>query len=237
MDGMGDALGRALGGFARALGLRGVVVLAWVALLTTVSAWVTLGARPGEIGSLLRAWRAVAARGVIRARDLARRAVDAAAARFGIRDADARRPTLGEVAEMTDVIRLGLTAGLSFDAALGLYCENRAGALSRRMARARLSWQMGMGTREDELMAAALDLGVRPLESFATAVGQALGLGAPLAATLAAQGREMRAAHRAEVERQIEQASVKLLIPTGTLILPALLLSIVGPLLAASGMI
>ena len=53
---------------------------------------------------------------------------------------------------------------------------------------------------------------------------------------LAAQSREIRAAHRAAVEREIERAPVKLLIPTGTLILPALLLSILGPLLGAGGM-
>ena len=70
-----------------------------------------------------------------------------------------------------------------------------------------------------------------------THLGQAHVLGAPLADTLARQGIEMRSAHRADVERQIERAPVKLLVPTGTLILPALLLSILGPLLAASGMI
>ena len=42
---------------------------------------------------------------------------------------------------------------------------------------------------------------------------------------------------RQHVEREIERAPVKLLIPTGTLILPALLLSIVGPLLAAADMV
>lgn len=77
---------------------------------------------------------------------------------------------------------------------------------------------------------------MRALETFAIAVSQALELGAPLAETLEGQGREMRAAHRAEVERRIERAPVKLIIPTGTLILPALLLSILGPLLAAGGM-
>ena len=55
-------------------------------------------------------------------------------------------------------------------------------------------------------------------------------------APTAAQSREIRAAHRAAVEREIERAPVKLLIPTGTLILPALLLSILGPLLGAGGM-
>ena len=145
--------------------------------------------------------------------------------------------TLGQIAEMIDVVRLGLSAGLSFDAALELFCAHRSSALAKRMERARLSWQMGIATRGEELERVARDLGERSLESFGIAVDQALSLGSPLSETLAAQGREMRAAHRAHVEREIERAPVKLLIPTGTLILPALLLSIVGPLLAASGMV
>lgn len=145
--------------------------------------------------------------------------------------------SLADISEMIDVVRLGLSAGLSFDAALEMYCAQRSGVLSRRMGQARLSWQMGLGTREEELSMAARDLGARPLESFAAAVSQALSLGAPLGETLAGQSREIRAAHRASIEREIERIPVKLLIPTGTLILPALLLSIVGPLLAASGML
>jgi tight adherence protein C len=94
-----------------------------------------------------------------------------------------------------------------------------------------------MASREDALAEVARVTHVRQLESFAAAVGQAHVLGAPLADTLSRQGIEMRSAHRADVERQIERAPVKLLVPTGTLILPALLLSILGPLLAASGMI
>ncbi|MFQ6859928.1 MAG: type II secretion system F family protein [Collinsella sp.] len=137
---------------------------------------------------------------------------------------------------MIDIVRLGLSAGLSFDAAVGMYCDGRSGGLSTRLARARVSWQSGLTTREEELQAVAHETGLRALEVFAVAVSQALELGAPLSETLEGQSREIRAAHRAEVERQIERAPVKLLIPTGTLILPALLLSILGPLLAASGM-
>ena len=141
------------------------------------------------------------------------------------------RVSLGEVSEMIDVVRLGLSAGLSFDAALEIFCANRRSVLALRLERACMAWQVG-----DELLAAARDLDVRALETFAITVGQALALGAPLAETLAAQSREIRAAHRAAVEREIERAPVKLLIPTGTLILPALLLSILGPLLGAGGM-
>ena len=144
--------------------------------------------------------------------------------------------SLGEVSEMIDVVRLGLSAGLSFDAALEIFCANRRSVLAVRLERACMAWQVGVGTREAELLAAARDLDVRALETFAITVGQALALGAPLAETLAAQSREIRAAHRAAVEREIERAPVKLLIPTGTLILPALLLSILGPLLGAGGM-
>ena len=135
------------------------------------------------------------------------------------------RVSLGEVSEMIDVVRLGLSAGLSFDAALEIFCANRRSVLALRLERACMAWQVGVGTREDELLAAARDLDVRALETFAITVGQAL-----------AQSREIRAAHRAAVEREIERAPVKLLIPTGTLILPALLLSILGPLLGAGGM-
>ena len=152
------------------------------------------------------------------------------------RDTSAPTATLGEVSEMIDVVRLGLSAGLSFDAALEIFCTHRSTPLAKRLDQARLCWQMGMGSREGELLRVARDLDVRALETFAVAVGQALALGAPLADSLAAQGREIRAAHRAAVEREIERAPVKLLIPTGTLILPALLLSILGPLLGAGGM-
>lgn len=145
--------------------------------------------------------------------------------------------TLSEVSEMVDVVRLGLSAGLSFDAALELFCANRSTKLSRALDVARISWQIGVSSRESELLGVAARMKVRALESFAVTVGQALALGSPLAEPLATQSREMRAAHRSEVERQIERAPVKLLIPTGTLILPALLLSILGPLLAAGGMV
>ena len=148
-----------------------------------------------------------------------------------------RKTSLSDVSEMTDIVRLGLLAGLSFDAALEMYCANKTGLLSRSLGRARMCWQTGMASREDALAEVARVTHVRQLESFAAAVGQAHVLGAPLADTLARQGIEMRSAHRADVERQIERAPVKLLVPTGTLILPALLLSILGPLLAAGGMI
>lgn len=156
--------------------------------------------------------------------------------RRGKGGAEETRTSLREVSEMIDVVRLGLSAGLSFDAALELFCTERTGALARALAQALFSWRVGLVTREEGLADVARTLDVRALETFANASSQAIELGAPLAETLHEQGREIKAAHRAAVEREIEKVPVKLLIPTGALILPALLLSIIGPLVAASGM-
>ena len=68
------------------------------------------------------------------------------------------RVSLGEVSEMIDVVRLGLSAGLSFDAALEVFCANRQSTLALRLERACMAWRVGVGTREDELLAAARDL-------------------------------------------------------------------------------
>ena len=209
-------------------------LVAAAAGLCTLSVFVATGFARAETRDIAAACAREAALVLAAAQTL----VDAVGARcrraLGVRGV--QPVTLGEVSEMIDVVRLGLSAGLSFDAALEVFCANRASLLAARLERARMAWQVGVGTREDELMAVARDLDVRALETFAITVGQALALGAPLAETLAAQSREIRAAHRAAVEREIERAPVKLLIPTGTLILPALLLSILGPLLGAGGM-
>ena len=110
-----------------------------------------------------------------------RSVVDALAARMkgAVGAGGPARVSLGEVSEMIDVVRLGLSAGLSFDAALEIFCANRRSVLALRLERACMAWQVGVGTREDELLAAARDLDVRALETFAITVGQALALGAP----------------------------------------------------------
>ena len=207
-------------------------LLAVTTAATSAATWLVCSWNAGDRAWLARWARERAAAFGAAARALARPLVE----RLMPHGAEGQVVSLGEVAEMIDVVRLGLSAGLSFDASLELYCAQRSGALASHLSRAMLSWRVGAGTREAELVCVARAVKLPVLESFALAVAQAIALGAPLADVLAVQEREIRARHRAEVERAIERAPVKLLIPTGTLILPALLLSILGPLLAASGM-
>ena len=206
-------------------------------VMASGSLWLLSGWDPVDRGETIGRWWRCCARTAAGAQGVVDRVLASFRARMGLLGRAGAAVGSGEVADMIDIVGLGLSAGLSFDAALSLYCDGRPGVLAGRLERALLSWQSGIASREEELGATARDLGARALEVFAAAVSQALELGAPLAEALAAQGVEIRAQHRAEVEREIERAPVKLLIPTATLILPALLLSILGPLLAAGGMI
>jgi len=77
-------------------------------------------------------------------------------------------------------------------------------------------------------------MGIAPLDRFVGVVTQALAFGSPLAATLEQQAQAIRDEQRAQMEEEIEQVPVRMLIPLGTLIVPAMLLAILGPLLGAS---
>ncbi len=145
-----------------------------------------------------------------------------------------RGSCLKQMPVMLDVVTLGLTAGLSFDSSLELYCQRYSDPLSRAMREAMLAWRLGTTSREEALSSVARRLGVSALERFAGVVSQALAFGSPLAATLEQQAQVIREEQKAQVEEEIERVPVKMLIPLGTLIVPAMLLAILGPLLGAS---
>lgn len=144
-----------------------------------------------------------------------------------------RARCLDELPELIDVVALGLSAGVSFDAALVIYCGRYRTGLATRFAEAMQSWRLGMSSRRDALRALSDRLGVPALTTFCETVTESLDFGAPLAKTLVDQAEAVRRARRSAVEEQIEKAPVKMLIPTGVLVLPAMLLAILGPLLAA----
>jgi tight adherence protein C len=87
-------------------------------------------------------------------------------------------------------------------------------------------------SREETLEGVAGRLDVAAVRRFASAVSEALAFGSPLARVLEQQADVLRDEQRSEVEEEIEKVPVKMLIPLGTLIVPAMLLSILGPLVA-----
>lgn len=60
---------------------------------------------------------------------------------------------------------------------------------------------------------------------------RSLRFGSSLAGSLEAAAAEARAEHRARLEERVAKAPVKMMMPTGALILPAMLLLVLGPVL------
>ncbi len=141
---------------------------------------------------------------------------------------------LRQMPDMLDVLTLGLSAGLSFDASLELYCDRCDNGLSHAFREALESWRMGVSTRDEALRRLSDELGIGALRRFADAVSQALAFGSPLAAVLEQQAQAIRDEQRSEMEERIEKVPVKMLIPMGTLIVPAMLIAILGPLLGSA---
>ncbi|MCH3942355.1 MAG: type II secretion system F family protein [Atopobiaceae bacterium] len=154
--------------------------------------------------------------------------------RLGPNEAEVRRECLRQMPELLDIVILGLSAGLSFDAALELYCSRYDTLLSHAFERAVRSWQMGLVSREEALHDLSDELGVGAIGRFASSVSEALAFGSPLASILGQQASAIREEQRMQMEEQIEKVPVKMLVPMGTLIVPAMLLAILGPLLSAA---
>lgn len=141
---------------------------------------------------------------------------------------------LRELPVFLDILNLGLSANMSFDASLRLYCERFDNALSRKLAAALLSWEIGVTSRNEALYDLAEQLQQQPFRRFAHAVDEALLFGTPLAQALSVQAASIRAEQHSLLEQQIEKVPIKMLIPLGTLIVPAMLLAILGPLLSSA---
>lgn len=72
---------------------------------------------------------------------------------------------------------------------------------------------------------------IKALKRFSETSLQAIHHGSPLADMLGRFSSDVRQRRRAAIERQIAKAPVKLLIPTGICILPAMLILVMGPVL------
>lgn len=142
-----------------------------------------------------------------------------------------RRNMLRDMPAFLDIVILGLSAGLSFDASLELYCTRYATRLSAELTDAMLLWRIGVRSRSEVLEEMADRIDVAAFTRFTTTVSEALAFGTPLSDSLERQASVIRDEQRALVEAEIEKAPVKMIVPLGVLIMPAMLLAILGPLL------
>lgn len=135
----------------------------------------------------------------------------------------------GQLDVLADIVAMGVRAGLSFDAALDLYCEKFSCELADQLRAARVRWKSGLASREQALYDLAARLDSKGMRRFAETAVQAVKYGSPLADMLVDFADELRRMRHASIEQQVAKAPVKMFLPLGTCILPALLILVMGP--------
>lgn len=135
------------------------------------------------------------------------------------------------LSEMLDVVALGLRSGLSFDRGLDLYVSHFDSLLAHSFSRAQGQWVRGLASRPDALRHVAASYASPLLERIVENIIRSLRFGSTLADNLEDAAREARRGYQVRKEEQVAKAPVKMMVPTGMLILPAMLLLVLGPVL------
>ena len=135
------------------------------------------------------------------------------------------------LSEMLEVVALGLRSGLSFDLSFALYGSHFEGEFAQAYGRAYRRWALGLMTREESLRQLAEAYECEQLRRMVDGTVRSLRLGTSLTGVLEEAASQSRASYRAALEERVAKAPVKMMLPTGTLILPAMLLMVMGPVL------
>ena len=135
------------------------------------------------------------------------------------------------VSEMLEVVALGLRSGLTFDRSFAMYGEHFDSPFAQSCASACRSWSLGLSSRDESLRNLAASYDCETLERAVEGAIRSLRFGASFADDLEEMAAQSRAAYRAAVGEKVAKAPVKMMLPTGALILPAMLILVLGPIL------
>ena len=136
-----------------------------------------------------------------------------------------------ELPKMFEIIALGMRVGLGFDQAFALYAKGFSSSLALLCCERLEVWERGLITRESGLHNLAASIGLKEFDRFVSLSLRALSYGAPLANLLDNLANDARKSYRAERQERVAKAPVKMLLPTGTLILPAMMMLVIGPII------
>lgn len=133
--------------------------------------------------------------------------------------------------EMLDVVAIGMRSGLSFDRSLDIYSSRFPTLLAEEFANAERKWTSGLERRDDALRKVALSYDSVVFSRVIESVIRSLRFGSSMVEGLEAAAKDARAAYGIRRQEQVAKAPVKMMVPTGTLILPAMLILVLGPVL------
>jgi tight adherence protein C len=132
---------------------------------------------------------------------------------------------------LLEVVALCMQAGMGFDQSFALYTERFDTPLARCCREELNIWQKGLESREEGMRRLAERVNTASFRHFCSSVLRALRFGAPMTQLLLDLAREARKEYRAKRQELVAKAPVKMLLPTGALILPAMLLLVMGPII------
>ncbi len=135
------------------------------------------------------------------------------------------------LSEMLDVLSICLRSGLSLDLSIDIYSKSFDSELGREFLLAKNMWQGGLKHRHVALRDIANSYDSRLFSRTIEAIVRSLRLGTSLSEGLVDSSKEARAVYKSKREEEVCKAPIKMMIPTGVLILPAMLLLILGPVL------
>ena len=133
--------------------------------------------------------------------------------------------------EMLDVVSMGMRSGLSFDGSLALYERYFDTMLARAFRTAQQQWSCGLMRRDEALRAIAATYDSLLFRRVVDNILRSLRFGTSLTERLEDVAREARADYKAHRQEQVAKAPIKMMLPTGALMLPAMLILVLGPVL------
>ena len=136
-----------------------------------------------------------------------------------------------ELPKLFEIIALGMRVGLAFDQAFALYARSFSTPLAKRCCERFEVWERGLISRESGLRDLASHFELKEFDRFTSLSLRALDYGAPLTHLLYSLAEDARKSYRAERQTKVAKAPVKMLIPTGAFILPAMMMLVLGPII------
>jgi tight adherence protein C len=132
------------------------------------------------------------------------------------------------MADVVDLIVLGIEAGLGFDSAVGVTVQKTNGPLTDELRRVLAEVNVGK-PQGDAFRDMANRIRMTDLTLLVAAIDQAMKMGSGLAAQLRIQATEIREKRMAFIREQAGKLPVKMMMPLVLFIFPALFVVILGP--------
>lgn len=136
-----------------------------------------------------------------------------------------------EMQELLTMLSLLTLAGTSFNRAIFEYLSSSESMLSQLIKPLWEQYQAGATTRAEALTHISCVAQVEILHKTCRSMEHSLELGSPLSVVLQAQLDDLKEMQKKHVEEEISKIPVKILIPLGLCILPAMLILLLGPIL------